>query len=327
MSGSLLLKPPVHDIFSFTRDLEKGGMGMFQRIVRGLAFIGCGVLAWGGVSAEAAFRNYAEIQQGMRDLAAKYPASVQIFILTKNDSGQTIEGLRIGSGSVRNLVVATHHGNEYGSTEVAMAFAASVSQAPLTGQTLFVIPVLNVPGFNARSRWEPLQGRSLDPNRDYPGPCGTDGPLRLKSTRALADFLEREQIVASATLHTYSPAVVYPWGMSTHDLSTPYDDLFAGLCKAATVESGYASGNNTQLIYPADGTFEDYAFWKHGVWSILFELGYSHNPNPGAVDQMVKVNVPGLRRMFEQTPRERAERHDFNGKCDARLKAFDLRTE
>src|SRR5260370_1205074 len=83
-----------------------------------------------------------------------------------------------------------------------------------------------------------------------PDPCGTDGPFLLKATAALAAFIDKEGIVASATLHTYSPAVVYPWGISTHDLSTPYDDLFKQLVAMATVESQYPTGNNTQLIYP-----------------------------------------------------------------------------
>ena len=39
-------------------------------------------------------------------------------------SGDTIIGLKIGNGPVNNLVVGTHHGNEYGATEVTRAFAA-----------------------------------------------------------------------------------------------------------------------------------------------------------------------------------------------------------
>jgi carboxypeptidase T len=272
-------------------------------------------------------KNYADVQKFMRDLVAKYPQNAELFVLGKNNAGVDIEGLKVGSGPVNNLLVATHHGNEYGSTEVAKGFAASVAAAPIQGQTLWIIPVLNIPGYNTRTRWERVGSANNDPNRDYPGPCGTDGPFNLKSTRLLADFLAEKNIVASATLHTYWPVVVYPWGISTHDLSTPYDDLFASLCKAATVESGYKTGNNTQLIYPADGTFEDYAFWKHGIWSLLFELGNSHNPSDAAVTEMIRVNVPGLRRMYEQAPRQRADQHDFTGKCDIRLKSLDRRDE
>lgn len=271
--------------------------------------------------------SYNEVKSFMSLLATQYPGTTKIFILGDSDSGEKIQGVMIGSGLIKNLVVATHHGNEYGSTEVAKAFAASVAQNPIPGRTLYIVPVLNISGYNALQRRESVGFNTYDPNRDYPGPCGTEGPHRLKSTRALAQFVERENIVASATLHTYYPAVVYPWGMSTHDLSTPYDDLFKTLVQAATVESHYEVGNSTEVIYPADGTFEDYAFWKHGVWSLLFELGFSHSPSQGDIKEMIRVNVPGLRRMMEQTPHERATDHDFKGKCDLRMRGLDRHDE
>lgn len=289
----------------------------------------CSASAWADRSIPAApiGGNYKDTQKLLHDLAAKHPENVRMFDLGLSDSGEKIQGAAIGDGSVKNLVVAAHHGNEYGSTEVAKGFATALAASPIPGQTVYVIPVLNIAGYNSRTRWEKAGGRSWDPNRNYPGPCGTEGPFTLKSTTALAKFIEAEGIVSSATLHTFFPAVVYPWGLSSYDLSTPYDDLFLHLTKLATLESGYAVGNSTEIVYAADGTYEDYAFWKHGIWSLLFELGYSHNPNQSAINEMVKVNVPGLRRFLEEAPRERAAEHDFKGRCDNRLKAFDRHDE
>jgi predicted deacylase len=284
-------------------------------------------LGFASLAAQAAPDRYESVRALLRDLAAKHPGNTSLFELGMSDSGRPIEGLRVGDGPVKNLVVATHHGNEYGSTEVAKAFAAAIAAAPIAGQTVFVIPVLNIAGYDRLSRRESASGVSYDPNRNYPGPCGTEGPFTLKSTSLLANFIAAERIVASATLHTFYPAVVYPWGMSTHDTSTPYDDLYKMLVQAATVESGYPVGNSTQLIYPADGTYEDYAFWKHGIWSLLFEIGESHNPSDGDVARSIAVNVPGLRRMLEQAPRARAERHEFAGRCDRRLAVLDRHDE
>src|SRR5205823_12865107 len=124
---------------------------------------------------------------------------------------------------------------------------------------IYVIPVLNISGYNANNRTErDLNGRYRDPNRDYPGPCGTEGPFHLKSTASLAKFVEQENIIASATLHTYYPAVVYPWGLSTYDTSTPYDNIFKTMVIHATEWSRYTVGNSTEVIYPADGAYEDY---------------------------------------------------------------------
>lgn len=257
-------------------------------------------------------RKYSDIQLDLNELARKYPASVEVFSLGRNDTGEEIQGIKAGDGPVHTLVVGTHHGNEYGSTEVARAFAFSVAEAPIQGQTVYVIPVLNVSGYNKRQRQE--LGR--DPNRDYSGPCGTGGPWNLRSTKALADFIEREEIVSSATLHTFSPFVLYPWGFSTKDTKTEYNDLYIELAKAAAVESGYPVGNSTDELYPADGCYEDYAMWKHGIWSLLFEMGSSHSPSRLAIDELIRGNVPGLRRFLAQAPTKRADRHAFTGKCD-----------
>ena len=295
-------------------------------IVFGVVF---GVVFGLSLSAQAKpiTEDYSEVQSQLKALAAKYADHVKLFDLGISDSGLPIQGVAIGNGSVKNLVVATHHGNEYGSTEVALGFAESLAASPLAGQTLYVIPVLNISGYNARTRQEKTTKGSYDPNRDYPGPCGTAGPFHLKSTKALADFVAANDIVASATLHTFYPAVVYPWGISTLDLLTPYNDFFKSLVQAATIESHYQTGNSTEVLYPADGTFEDYAFWKHGIWSLLFELGTSHTPSQGAVDEAVRVNLPGLRRMMAQAPTQRAENHDFTGKCDTRLRILDRHDE
>lgn len=270
---------------------------------------------------------YDQVRDLLHQIAQQPGERAKVFTLGVTDSGQAVEGLAIGNGPIHNLVVATHHGNEYGSTEVAKAFAAALAQNPIAGQTIYVIPVLNITGYNADRREETLGGLTRDPNRDYPGPCGTQGPHKLKSTALLAKFVADNDIVASATLHTFSPAVLYPWGISTRDLSTPYDAIFKSLGEAAAVESGYAVGNSTELLYPADGTFEDYSFWKHGIWSMLFEMGYSHDPSPAEVKKMIEVNVPGLRRMFEKAPTARAVDHDFHGKCDAKMFRMDRHDE
>jgi carboxypeptidase T len=269
-------------------------------------------LATSASAVDAFHRQYSDIQAELQSLAKKNPLTVQVFTIGTNDTGQDIQGIKVGSGPVHTLVVSTHHGNEYGATEVGLAFAESVAEAPIAGQTVYVIPVLNVSGYNARTREE----LGHDPNRDYVGPCGTDGPWNLRSTRALADFIDRENIITSATLHTYSPIVLYPWGFSTHDLKTEYDDQYIDLAKSAVVESGYPVGNSAAALYPADGCYEDYAMWKYGIWSLLFEMGTTHTPSQDEVDELIRGNVPGLRRFLAQAPTKRAEKHAFTGKCD-----------
>ncbi len=272
-------------------------------------------------------RNYKDVTDFIQKLTTQYPKTVSAFTLGYSDAGVAIQGLKVGNGSVRNLVVATHHGNEYGSTELALAFAEDLAKNPSSDQTMFVVPVLNIDGYNNRNRYERINGQYVDLNRDYPGPCGTEGPFHSRSSKALADFLGAQGIVAAATIHTYWPAAVYPWGLSTHDLDTPYTPIFMKMVQTATEFSNYQMGNSAQLIYPADGTFEDYAFWKHGTWSILFEVGKSHYPGIQDLKSIVAGNVPGLRKMFDQAPKAQAENHAFTGSCDFTLRSLDLHIE
>jgi carboxypeptidase T len=272
-------------------------------------------------------RNYKDVTAYIHKLATQYPQNAELFTLGFSDQGVAIEGIKLGKGNVHNLVVGTHHGNEYGSTELALGFAESVAQTPIANQTLYVIPVLNIDGFNNRNRYERVNGQAVDVNRDYPGPCGTEGPFHSRSSKALADFIEKEGIVASATLHTYWPAAVYPWGLSTHDIETPYTPIFMNMVKVATETSHYGQGNSGEVIYPADGTFEDYAFWKQGIWSILFEVGDSHYPDTNDLKAILSGTVPGMRKMFEVAPAKRAENHEFKGRCDTFLRTMDLHIE
>lgn len=273
-------------------------------------------------------RDYNGVKSFLQELVRSHPTNASLVTVGDSDSGEKILAVKLGGGPVKNLVVSTHHGNEYGSAEVALAFAESVAKEPISGQTIFVIPVLNIAGYNKRSRWErDAKGSSRDPNRDYPGPCATEGPFRLKSTAALAEFVEREKVVATATLHTFYPAVVYPWGFSTRDLTTAYPEIFSSLVNAGAEVSRYPVGNSTELIYAADGTYEDWAFWKHGVWSILFELGTTHMPDDNHIADMIRKNLPGMRKMFEIAPKVRAENHGFSGRCDLRLQALDRHDE
>lgn len=263
--------------------------------------------------------NYDKVTATLAQINQANPGTTKLISIGVSDKGVPIQAIQIGNGPVNSLIVSTHHGNEYGSTAVALGVADSLAKAPIEGQTVFIVPVLNISGYNALNRYESGVKGSFDPNRDYPGPCVSGSSYNLKSTKALSDFLVEKDIQISATLHTYFPAVVYPWGISTHDLSTPYDSAYIQLVKDATVESNYQTGNNTEVLYPADGTFEDYAYWKHGIWSLLFELGFSHSPNQSEVKTMVDANVPGIRRFLSNSPKQRVAIHNFTGRCDARI--------
>ncbi len=260
-------------------------------------------------------RTYRDVVNALNQLEKDHPGTVKVFTLGYSNEGIAIKGVHIGNGPLHNLVVATHHGNELASTEVALAVAKSLAENPIVGQRISVVPVLNINGYAAHYRYEMINGQKINLNRDYPGPCGTAGPYASTSTKAMADFLAGENIVTAATLHTYKPAVVYPWGISTKDVDTLSTPTFIDLAKAATIESRYQIGYSTTVMFPADGTFEDYAYWKHGIYSLLFEIGEVNVPAPDVLTKTIHDNVAGLRAMFAISPTTRASQHEFTGQC------------
>ncbi len=272
--------------------------------------------------------KYEAVVTYMEQLHAQYPEVTELFDLGLNDDNVMIKGIRIGSGSLNNLVVATHHGNEFGSTEVAKAFAASLAKEPLQDQSIFIIPVLNINGYNRNSRNETAKGVSYDANRDYDGPCvGGQHSHALNSTRLLAEFLEKKNIVSSMTLHTYFPAITYPWGVSSSTTKTDDHAFFQELVKFAATGNNYYLGTSTDVVYPADGTFEDFAYWKHGVWSLLYEIGTTHSPSPTAIEKVIRETLPGMRLVFKNSQLERSKNHGFKGSCNARIMSFDPHME
>ncbi len=262
-------------------------------------------------------------------LIANNPQNAKLIDLGLSDSGLPIEGVAIGNGPVQDLVVSTHHGNEYGSTFVTLAFAQAMGKFPLEGRTINIVPVLNIDGYNDNNRYEPYRSEGVmnmqDPNRDYPGPCGSEGggPWRLKSTKLLDNFVVKQNIASSLTLHTYSSVVVYPWGMG-EKFSIPYLDIYTRLANFVVELSGYKTGNNVDLLYSANGTYEDYAIWRYGVWTLLMELGKTHSPSQSQMQEMARVNVPGMRKFFENAPSTRMPKHDYDGRC---TKGFRIRLE
>jgi hypothetical protein len=96
-------------------------------------------------------KQYADVKKFMQDLVSTHPTTARSVTVGRSDSGDTIEGVAIGNGPIHNLVVGTHHGNEYGSTEVSMAFATSIADHPIANQTVYVIPVLNIAGYNVKN--------------------------------------------------------------------------------------------------------------------------------------------------------------------------------
>lgn len=214
------------------------------------------------LSSQAYAAPYDLIKSDMAYIARINPNVVSRIVIGINDQGLEIEGLRIGpaNATVHHLVVGAHHGNEQKSTDVAMAFINEVVNAKkvsagldrkLADTAFHVIPVLNISGYNAGQRQErDANGRSFDPNRDYPDPCGNDSTFNLNSTDALSKYLIAENIIGAVTIHGYIGTFTFPWGTYTNQTETPDHDIFREVTAEATTVNRYRTGTHADVIYP-----------------------------------------------------------------------------
>lgn len=261
-------------------------------------------------------RPYQLVQAEMQRLALSFPSQVTVVDIGPSDSGEGIQGLQIGHGPHHHLVVATHHGNEAASTKLALALSAELAAHPIPDLTVFVVPVLNIGGYDLGIRTEPLGDRQLDTNRDYPSPCkNEDQSFVLKSTRSLDHFMNSKNIISALSLHSPFMIATYPWSLLC--CTYPNDrDEFHRYASVLTQFSSYATGTSGDLIfYQPEGVFEDYAYWKYGIWAFLIEVGPRYDHSGEEMQKIISQNVPGIRAFLQTSPRVRSIRNQYTGTC------------
>jgi len=296
------------------------------------SFFMMSLLVLGGLaSATEPTGRYKQIVDQMGVIEKANPQWAKVFSIGTNDEGVELVAMRVSStpekmdlSKVGQLVVATHHGNEGGSTLFAMEFIKDLLnryqsdelwKTSLGAMEFTVIPVLNVSGYNRNSRNE----HGHDPNRDYPGPCKTNGVGKLKSIRTLMDFLTTRPFAGTVTAHGYIGNVTYPWGFYTDNNKTLDENQYRSIFRKVAEVNGYSYGNAGDAIYPANGTYEDYVYWKHGSWSLLLELR-----NGSAKD--VAATVPAIATYFDLIDSTPSSKNQFEANC-TRMNGPDLRRE
>ncbi len=265
--------------------------------------------------------RYKTALDALQKLQQQHPNTSALINIGTNDEGTDIIGLRVSvtpnqvdPRKIGHLLVATHHGNELKATDFALAFtqdllrrydSRALYSSRLADIEWTIIPVLNVSGYNVATRHE----NGHDSNRDYPGPCLSGPGGQVKSIQLMMNFLKSRTFAASVTVHGYIGTLTFPWGVNTtnthsHDHNA-YDRIFA---QAASFNS-YRYGTSTDLIYSAEGTFEDYVYWKHGIWSLLLEL------RDGSVSD-IKASVPAVQTFFDQVDSSASTKNQMTGTCN-----------
>jgi carboxypeptidase T len=259
---------------------------------------------------------YEAIQSRIDALAAAHPDRLTGFTLATTESGIPVQGLEIrGDGSgIPQLVIATHHGDEWGAPQIALAFAAELAERPLPNRTVYLVPVMMPDSYNAKSR----NYLGVNPNRDYPGPCGShDGqpglePFTIKATRALSDFMQEKGIVSAIEVHNPWGTVHYPWSDQEH-LYTEEHAEFVRVLASAYEGTTYEHSTVPDKFYTMQGAFTDYAFWEFGIWAYLVEVGPSKLPTPAQLAEQIAIHNRAFREVLLLAPTERSRANGHPG--------------
>lgn len=237
-----------------------------------------------------------------------------LFSLGKNDQGRDIMGIMIGNASARikHVVVGTHHGNERAAAEVPLFFTELVAKTFDSSVLYYVVPVLNISGYNVYRREENgSDGDTHDSNRDYEDACTTKQDFKLKSTTLIADLIEREDVVTAVSVHGYIGTFTYPWGTEARNYATADDAFLSEWAKKAAKVNNYKTGTHGGAIYPATGAFEDWAYYKLGVWSFLLEI---RSPSSD-----LRKDAQSLVEFFRHSPTERSRNVGQQVNCMERI--------
>ncbi len=246
--------------------------------------------------------KYDLIVAKLNKINEEFPNNTQIFSIGKNDQDIDILGIKVFlqnntiENRINHLLVAVHHGNEATTlfpyttcaleattADLAIRFAydlLAIYSDPANPYfekykniVMHIVPVLNISGYNSNSRYEKAaNGKSYDPNRDYKDPCYDHETFKLKSTKALVDYIEANDIIGAVTAHGYIGTFTFPWGTYALNTKTLYHEFYTYLAKASTYFNKYSYGTHADVIYPAIGSFEDFTYYTYGIWSMLIEL-------------------------------------------------------
>lgn len=276
--------------------------------------------------------RYGDVLSRLTELQKKYSQISQIFSIGTNDDGIEIKALRVSitprvmdPKKIGHIVVSTHHGNEDGAPEFTLKFienllgryeSSELWRGNLADMEWTIIPVLNISGYNLSERQE----HSIDPNRDYPGPCTPSGFGKLKSIRQLLALYTTRSFVGSVTVHGYDGSLTYPWGFYTDNYDTLDKNYYDALFARAAEKNGYKHGNGAELIYAANGCYEDYVYWKYGSWSLLLEL------RDGSAKD-INDTVVAIRTFYDELNSSVSLKNEFQHQCVNEPRVQDLRFE
>lgn len=165
---------------------------------------------------------------------------------------------------------------------------------------MYFIPVINPDGYIYNQSIEPEGGGlwrknrrnngngsfGVDLNRNYSYEWEGNGsstnsfsnlyrgtaPFSEPETQTIRSFVEKHNFVNAFNNHTYSNLLLSPWG---HQSQVPEAELFDELGEDMCKHNRYVYGSGHDVIYPANGTSDDWFYGEKGILAWTPEIGHA----------------------------------------------------
>ncbi len=247
------------------------------------------------------YHDQEEIAVYLRQEATARPELVRFEVLGKSHQGREIAMVTITKAVSPEAPAlyfnGTHHGNERASTEAVLALIDHLvknSNQPSVDKILrryriLLQPIVNPDGHALNLRTD---SKGVDPNRDYASPNKADkDAFQLVETRIVRDMLQREKVVASAAFHSGLEAVLWPWCHSPQ--LSQHDPIFRALAASAAKTMQVNRTSQSFYDYQTEGEFIDFAYMRHGIYALTFEVSHEATPSPNKLQATVRRTVQG----------------------------------
>lgn len=230
--------------------------------------------------------------------------SVQIFKIGKSFEERDIPCLKIGEGHKKIIAAGAFHALEYLTAAFLVRFAAAYSEAAETQKdfygrdasllsknvSLYIVPMVNPDGVeiavngsgDTKTTWQ-ANARGVDINHNFdadwdkildapaPSKYGGEHPESEKETKAVVNFVRRENFNMMLCFHSQGEEIYYDFNGQTGNRSKEIADRMAE-------ESGYkvCRPEGTAVF----GGCKDWFIKEFGREGFTIEMGKGKNPLP-----------------------------------------------
>ena len=235
-----------------------------------------------------------------------YPGMTDLVTYGQSTQGRSLVALRITNKARRDaapavMITGATHGNEILTVDTVMGIASHILTNAqrdtrlshiLDTKEVWFVPVVSPDSYVAQTR----QVDGVDPNRDYPWP---ENPSKnaTKVIKALTDFFDARDFVATLDYHSVASVVMWPWAYTEE---APSDvQSFKAIAQSMSEANGYRIGQISDVMYIAKGSSADYYYWKKKSKAMAVELSRQFPTLRSSGDDMVRENLESTLRFIE----------------------------